>query len=234
MTTTVTVVAHGIGGRQDLPIPFSAAVIGAAVALVVSFVALGLLWRTPLLKGDAAGRPLPAGAARLLESGGFRWTLRIAGLAATGYVVAAALFGPDLATNPTARGVFVLLWVGLVPASVVFGPVWRLLNPLRTIHLGISALLRVDPREGLQPLPKQLGYWPAAVGLFAFVWLELVAPDRATLPVLRLWFAVYAAVQLVASAWFGSRWFDRGDAFEVYSALIAVVRPRGSRSTKAA
>jgi hypothetical protein len=230
VSTTVTVVAHGIGGRQDLPIPFSAAVAGAAVALVVSFVALGLLWRTPLLRGDAAGRPLPAGAAGFLDSAGFRWTLRVAGLVATGYVLVAALLGPDLATNPTARVVFVLLWVGLVPASVLFGPVWRLLNPLRTIHLGISALLRVDPRQAMQPLPRRLGYWPAAIGLFAFVWLELVAPDRTTLPVLRVWFAAYAAIHLVASAWFGSRWFDRGDAFEVYSALFGRLSVLGRRS----
>jgi hypothetical protein len=28
--------------------------------------------------------------------------------------------------------VYILFWVGLAPASVLLGPVWKLLNPLRT------------------------------------------------------------------------------------------------------
>lgn len=38
--------AHGVGDRQDLPIPFSYALTGAAIAVGVSFVAMGLLWRS--------------------------------------------------------------------------------------------------------------------------------------------------------------------------------------------
>lgn len=60
--------AHGVGSRQDLPIPFSYALIGAAVALVVSFAALGLLSRTRRLRPDTDGRPLPADLARGLDS----------------------------------------------------------------------------------------------------------------------------------------------------------------------
>ena len=42
MTGTGTLLAHGVGSREDLPIPFSLALIGAAVVLVVSFLALPL------------------------------------------------------------------------------------------------------------------------------------------------------------------------------------------------
>lgn len=52
-------IAHGVGGREDLPIPLSYALTGAVVALVISFTALGLLWRTPILRGDRAGRRVP-------------------------------------------------------------------------------------------------------------------------------------------------------------------------------
>lgn len=224
------VLAHGIGGRSDLPIPLSFAVTGAAVTLVVSFALLALLWRTPRLDGPHAGRALPVGLARALDSRWRRWVLAAVGLVASAYVAVAAVFGPDDALNPTAGVVYVLVWVGLVPASALFGPVWRALNPLRTLHRGLAALTRVDPRRGLRALPAWLGYWPAAVGLFAFVWLELAAPDRATLPVLRAWFGMYAAVHLVAAAWFGSAWFDRGDAFEVYSGLVARMAPVGRRA----
>jgi hypothetical protein len=222
--------AHGIGGRQDLPIPFEYALVGAAVTLVVSFVLLGILWSRPKLTGDEAGRPLPAGVARVIDSSGFRWAMRLLGLVAAGYVAVAALAGPDLATNPTAGVVYVFLWVGLVPLSLLFGPVWRLLNPLRTLHLLLSLVLRTRPEDGLRPVPAGLGYWPAAVGLLAFVWLELVAPDRATLPVLRTWFGLYAGIHLLAAAVYGSSWFDKGDAFEVWSKLFGRLSVFGRRS----
>lgn len=225
-----TVLAHGVGGRQDLPIPFSYALWGAAVTLVVSFLLLGVLWRSPRLRGEWAGHALPHGVQGFLDGAPFRWALRLAGLAVTGYVVVAAVFGPDLATNPTAGAVYVLLWVGLVPASVLLGPVWRLLNPLRTLHLLLSRALGTAPDEGLRPLPSGVGYWPAAAGLLAFVWLELVAPDRATLPVLRTWFALYAGIHLIAAAVYGSRWFDRGDAFEVWSDFFGRLSPLGRRA----
>jgi hypothetical protein len=222
--------AHGVGGRQDLPIPFSYAVAGAAVAVVVSFVALALLWRTSRLRGDEAGRPLPEPVAEFLDGAAFRLSMRLLGLAVTAFVVAAAVFGPDDALNPSAGFVYVLFWVGLVPASLLFGPVWRLLNPLRTIHLGLAKVMRTPPEEGLWRMPAWLGYWPAAAGLFAFTWLELVEPDRTSTATLKTWFGVYAGLQLIAAAAFGSRWFARGDAFEVYSALLGRLSPLGRRS----
>ncbi|MEJ7704186.1 MAG: hypothetical protein WKF47_11155 [Geodermatophilaceae bacterium] len=48
------VLAHGVGGRQNLPLPFELLVQGAVLALLVSFLGLGLLWRTP---GCAQARP---------------------------------------------------------------------------------------------------------------------------------------------------------------------------------
>jgi hypothetical protein len=226
----VNVLAHGVGGRQDLPIPFTYALIGAAVALVVSFVALAVLWREPQLGGPRTGVAVPPAVQRVLDASATRWVIRLVGLAATAYVATAAIAGPDLVINPTAGVVYVLFWVGLAPASVLFGPVWKLLNPLRTVHLLLSRAMGSDPAAGLRPLPERLGYWPAALALLAFVWLELAAPDRGTLPVLRMFFAVYVAVQLVMAAVFGDRWFERGDGFEAYSTLLGRMAPLQRRA----
>ena len=48
--------AHGLVGRQDLPIPRWLFAWGAAVVLVLSFVALAVLWPRPRLEGDQGGR----------------------------------------------------------------------------------------------------------------------------------------------------------------------------------
>ena len=44
--------------------------------------------------------------------------------------------------------------------------------------------------------------WPAALGLYAFVWIELVYPHGTELGPVRLWCAVYVAVMFVGGALF--------------------------------
>lgn len=226
----VAVGAHGVGSREDLPLPLGWAVAGAAAAVVLSFVLLGLLWREPHLDAARAGRPLPAPMARLLDAPGFRRALAGLGLLAGAWTLLALLAGPDDARNPVPWVVYVLLWVGLVPVSVLFGPVWRQLNPVRTVHALLNRALGLDPRDGVRPLPAGIGWWPAAVGLLAFAWLELVSPDPASLATLRTAIALYATVHLLAAFVWGSRWFDRGDAFEAWSGLYGRISPLGRRA----
>ncbi|MGC4944051.1 hypothetical protein [Kribbella sp. DT2] len=220
---------HGIGGRQDLPVPFGLAVGGAAVAIALSFVVLGLAWRTSKYRGNASGRPLPDGVTRTVDAGWFRWVVRLIGLAVFLYAMVSLLFGVDRLTNPIFGFVYILVWVGLVPLSLLLGPVWRTLNPLRTIHLLISKLLRQPASQGLLELPKWVGLWPAALGILAFTWLELVAPDRATLPVLQAWMALYVVITLFGAILFGDRWFAAGDPFEAYATLMSRLSPWGRR-----
>ncbi|MFG1649514.1 hypothetical protein ACGFIE_06280 [Micromonospora sp. NPDC049275] len=228
MTAGPALLAHGVGGRQDLPITLPELVVAAALTLVVTFVALGLLWREPRLDRDAAGgRPVPDRLAGFVDAPAFRWTLRGLGLLAAGWFCVGLLAGPDTPDNPTAGALYVLLWVGLVPVSLLFGPVWRAVSPLRTVHLLVALAARRDPARGVRELPAGLGLWPAALTLFGFVWLELVAPERATLPVITAWLAGYAVVMLGGAALFGADWFDRADPFEVYGALVGRLAPIG-------
>ncbi|WP_326735335.1 hypothetical protein [Streptomyces sp. NBC_01022] len=225
----VSVLAHGIGAQHDLPLSPFYAFAGAFAALFVSFLALGLLWSASRFRGDRAGRPLPAAVQRVADARPTRIVARALGLVAALLVVLHLLLGPaDPDRNPAPGAVYVLLWVGLVPASLLLGPVWRLLNPLRTLHLLGCRTLGRDPAAG-RPLPPRLGMWPAAAGLLAFTWLELVAPDPASSTALLLFLALYSAVQLAGAALHGARWFDHADAFEVYSGLLARLSPLGRR-----
>ncbi|MGH4025161.1 MAG: hypothetical protein ACRDRV_11340 [Pseudonocardiaceae bacterium] len=222
------VLAHGIGGREDLPLPMDLMVQGAVLALLASFFGLGVLWRSQRFRAGRAGWAVPLPVQRLVDSARFRWLLRLLGLAGTGYVFVMALVAPD-GRNPLPHAVYVLFWVGIVPLSLLFGPVWRLVNPLRTLHLLLAALTRIPADRGLRPLPDRLGYWPAALSLLSFVWLELAAPDGAAVPVLLLYFAGYGVLQLGAALLFGRRWFTTGDGFEVYSTLVGALSPIGRR-----
>jgi hypothetical protein len=156
--------------------------------------------------------------------------LRLLGFVFTGYVIWAAHFGPDSAINPTLGVVYVWLWVGLVPMSLLFGPFYRAVNPLRTVHLLLSRVTGGDPDEGVATLPPWVGVWPAAFGIFAFTWLELVYPRSSFLGPVQLWFAVYFAVVLVGAAVFGQRWIAAADPFEAYSTLVGHLSVFGRRA----
>ncbi|WUS96226.1 hypothetical protein OHA46_05795 [Streptomyces sp. NBC_00708] len=226
----VRVLAHGIGAQHDLPLSPFYAFAGAFAALFVSFLALGLLWSDSRFTGERAGRPLPAAVQRAADARATRVAARVLGAAGALFVVLWLLLGPaGPDRNPAPGAVYVLLWVGLVPASLLLGPVWRLLNPLRTLHLLACRVSGRDPETG-RSLPVHLGMWPAAAGLLAFTWLELVAPDPASPTALLVFLGVYAAVHLTGAAVYGAHWFDHADAFEVYSGLLARLSPFGRRT----
>lgn len=211
---------HGLGGRQDLPLPFSVVLTAAAAAVVVSFLVLTWRWPTARYAGTS-GIPLPR-VTRLIDHPALRWTVRAAGFAATAWAVLALLFGPDRLTNPFFGFLYVWVWIGLVPVALLFGPVWRTLNPFRTMHLLLARVANWPAGRGLwRRLPASVGLWPGVLLVLSFVWLELVAPDRTTISVVLLWVAVYAVVMIVGGILFGASWYAAADPFEVYATIMA-------------
>lgn len=212
---------HGLGGAQDLPVPAHVAITAGSVALVASFVVLVLARRRPRYDGQRRNRPLPATVAALLDSAWSRAWWRAVGFAFFGFVAWALFLGPDDNNNPVLGVFYVLVWVGVVPTSLLFGRVARALSPVRTIDTLLGRVLRGDPSKGLFPYPARLGSWPAAIGLFWFVWQELVDPDQVELSTIQVWVGTYVVVMLLGCALFGDTWLEHADPFEVYSDLVA-------------
>ncbi len=221
--------AHGLGGAKDLPIPLELAIAGAVAALVVSFTVLAIAWRKPRYDAATSGRPAPAWLDRLTSSTAWRVWWRSFGMVALLYVGWAAVAGQDTLINPLLGVFYVLVWVGIVPLSVLFGPVWKAVSPSRTINLLLAKVSGSDPEDGLYPYPERLGYWPAALGLLAFVWLELVYPGSTEIGAVRLWCAAYLGIMLMGGALYGDRFFAHADPFEVYSSLAAKLSVWGRR-----
>jgi hypothetical protein len=210
---------HGIASRRDLPLPFSLVMIGAVLALVISFAILIFAWRQPRFE-RVGGRPV-RGLTAVVDNPVVTLIARALVLATYVWAGLAMMVGQDLLTNPMFGFVFVWMWVGLVPISLLLGQFWRATNPLRTIHGGLCAVARIDPQQGLVTLQAGIGVWPAAVGLFGFGWLELVQPDRTTLAVLRLWALAWLVILILGAIVFGQRWIGAADPFEVYASTIA-------------
>ena len=224
----MTLLAHGVGSRTDLPIPIGFALYGAGAAILASFAVLLLFWRTPRLGGSGSGRPLPAGLQRLVDGAPLRRGLQAAALLVAAFVVAVALWGPRETDRNLAPWVLhVTFWVGLVPLSLLLGPVARVANPLRLLHRGLRGFVPARP-PGAARLPS-LGLWPAAGSLLVFVWLELVHPDRAEPVTVAVFLLGCAVVHVGLALWFGEDWFAHGDGFEAFSTLIARLSPWGRR-----
>lgn len=226
------VLAHGLGGSGDLPVPYAYAMVGAAWALTFTFALVAFAWRQPRFDPLKPGRALPAALTRFVDARASRATAAALALAFALWAVAAGISGPDSESNALLGAFYVLLWVGLVALSLAVGPVWRVISPMRTIYL---LLRRVTPQRLGRPrlsYPEGWGYRPAAVGLFAFVWMELASPNSASLPWIRTWIGCYAVLMLVGAWLCGQRWLARADPFGVYSMAVSRLSPfRRNRET---
>ncbi|UUZ60153.1 hypothetical protein [Nocardioides sp. B-3] len=223
------ILAHGIGGAKDLPIPLELAIAGAVAAPVVSFTVPAIARRKPRYDAATSGRPAPAWLDRLTSSLPRRAWWRTFGMLALLYVGWAAVAGRDTLINPFLGVFYVPVWVGIVPLSVLFGPVWKAISPSRTINLLLAKASGSDPSLGMYTYPARLGYWPAAIGLFAFVWLELVYPSSTEVGPVRLWCAAYLGIMLIGGALFGNKFFEHADPFEVYSTPASKLSIWGER-----
>jgi len=215
--------AHGIVGRQDLPIPKWLFGWAATVVLVVSFVGLAILWPRPRLE-QAAERRLVS-VPKLLDP-----ICGAIGVALFAFLVYAGFAGSQTAaTNIVPTFVFVTFWVGVAMLSLLFGDVFAAFNPWRALARGAAAIAGRVSRGGLpapMAYPAALGRWPAAAGIVAFVWLELIYPDRGDPSKLAVFALIYAAVQLVGMSLYGiGPWTRYGDAFASYYGLFARMSP---------
>jgi hypothetical protein len=216
--------AHGLVGRQDLPIPRWLFAWAAAVVLVVSFVALAVLWPQPRLQEARERRVLRVPGALDPICG----TL---GIALFALVVYAGFAGTQTATaNLAPTFIYVVFWVGFPVASLLFGDVFRAFNPWRAVARGAGwAAGRLSGAQTVPaplPYPARLGRWPAALGILGFAWLELVYANRDDPTTLAILALGYAAVQLVGMSLYGiEAWERHGDAFSVYFGLFARLSP---------
>lgn len=218
--------AHGLVIRADLPIPEWLFGFGAAAVVVVTFVLLAVAWRSPRLE-EPRTRWLPDRIGRLVTGRGLEALAGAVGVFALGLVIWAGYTGtetPNANLAPTL--VYIPFWLGFVPLSILFGDVFRVFNPWRALGRGVGAMLsRFEMPEPLA-YPARLGHWPAAAGLLAFAWLELVATDG-DLPVnVATATCIYTAIQLVGMSLFGTQqWCDRAEAFGVYFNLLSRISP---------
>lgn len=213
-----TALAHGIGGRADLPVPLEFFLVGGAVVLLVSFGALAVLWPSPRLQGGPRFR----GNGLVVP----QWVARgVAGLGLTFFalVVTAGLFGdPEARSNIAPVAVWVLFWLVIPFGAAVGGNAWSMLSPWRAT----GKMLGFDGPGG----PGRWGVWPAAAGFLAFTWMELVSGRSAEPRMIGIAaLGYFAFVVAIASRTGIDRAVASVDTFAVYNRLVSGISPLGRR-----
>ncbi|MEO6867075.1 MAG: hypothetical protein ABI200_03560 [Gaiellales bacterium] len=221
--------AHGIQGRADLPVPLIAFYWAAAAVLIISFVALGLAWRRPLLarleQSSPAADPLPAAVAATTASHGVgRWLAGLAGCLIWIATIITSMFGSaELNDNPAPIIIFVVWWIMIAVIGGLIGDVWRAMHPIAFIARSAG----FEEQRDEHPWPSSLGIWIGVAGLGAFIWLELVYPTAADVRLLGTLVLAWSVGTLAGMQRYGVRvWLDQAEPFAVYTRVLAHMAPR--------
>jgi hypothetical protein len=227
--------AHALASRQDLPVPAWLFAWGASIVLVVSFFALSAGWRAPRFE-QLHERPFGAGVSRILLSLPVQAICGAIGVFLLGLAVYAGLEGTEAPDrNFALTFIFVTCWLGFPFFSAIFGDLFRPFNPWRAVGrlagTGFQAI--AGQRAAHATYPERVGRWPAAIGLLAVVWLEVVYGkggvgfDPHTVAVAAL---LYSAYTLAMMAVFGTEeWCQRGEIFSVYFGMFGRLGIFGTR-----
>ena len=215
------VMAHGLVGRYESPLPLVVYLSGAGLAVALSF-ALVLIRDVRATSTHTEDvRPVPIAIRR---------GLRGLGLIAWLWIVVQALLGGGGDADVASLFLWVYGWVGLALLSALAFPLWHWLDPFATLHDVGAALLR---RVGVQPwdpapYPARLGQWPAVAGFVFFIWIELVAFFGLAGRTAGFVMLGYTILTLVGMAQFGrDTWRANGETFSVWFGTLGRLAPFG-------
>jgi hypothetical protein len=229
--------AHALVAREDLPIPAWLFAWGASIVLIASFFALSAAWRQPRFE-DERWRSLGEGLSRALLGIPAQVVCGLVGIFLLGVAVYAGLKGTEAPDrNFTITFLFVTVWLGVPALSVLIGDFFRMFNPWRAVGRAVGGAFEAiaGQRFAHARYPQWLGRWPAAIGLLAFVWLEIVygvsggvavglSPHSAAVAAI-----IYSVYTLAMMAVFGAEeWCERGEVFSVYFGMFSRLAPVGA------
>lgn len=233
-------VAHGVGSRGDLPLPLWQFAWAAMAAIVISFLALGILWNSPRFTALSRGRSVSSTA--LAVAAGLT---RLLGVGLYVLVLASALFGTDDSdVNLAPVTIYVVAWVGIATVSGAVADAWTAVNPFAVFARAIDRMrgtARVaspledetaDSAEGHSNLDNGW-YWWAPLGLLSFLVLELVHPSGDSPRLMGIAMLIHLGVTL-AGAWRnGAQWIRHGEPFTFIFRSIGAMAPIGSNEAGA-
>jgi hypothetical protein len=220
-------VAHGFEERYDLPVPLSYVITGACLVVAFTFLVAAVF-----MKAEALPEPAASDQSTAKPSSPVRIFVRIISwLFAVLIVVSATIGTTDPLMNLAPTFVWIIWWVGLGFAVVVFGNFWPSLDPWGTTFDAFDATAkRLGFTNGIARnchWPKWLGAWPAVFLLLAWSWTEVVYPIASNPRKLGVMILGWTAISFLGMLCFGkTQWQKHFDVFALYFASLGRVSLR--------
>jgi hypothetical protein len=219
------VYAHAFGYRYDLPLPMEFYMTGATLAVLISFVVMGVFLKD-------SHEPSRASQFNLLQVPGLQWlqhhvclsAIRLGSVTIFAFILIVGFFGnPDPLKNIAPTFIWVIWWVGMAFVSALVGDLWSLINPWKILFFYFEKKIKITSYFAY---PQKLSYWPA-VGLFViFAWMELISEGAEAPQNLSIFILTYSFVTWVGMLLFGGRsWLTHGEIFTVTFGLLARFAP---------
>ena len=219
--------AHGFDERYDLPAPLSYFVVGAVLAVGLSFVLAVFLGRANL-QGFAQKEqpPISAPIAPYLTSYWLGFT-RIIGLTIFLVILVAAFFGTqDPLMNLVPTIIWIIWWIGFSLLVACVGDIWIFFDPWRSLHHGGHNLI-TNSRNGREihglnwHWPSSLGQWPAVLLLVIWAGLEIIYPIATSPFKVGQLILLWTLVSLIGMfCWRPAKWQHHADVFAIYFSVL--------------
>ncbi|WP_022703664.1 hypothetical protein [Pseudorhodobacter ferrugineus] len=196
-----------------MTLPTGYYMLGAAVTVAVT----GLLATTPRLVPDMTLRTLLTRRVWLPVSvtSYAAWIVLLA-LVLIGFVGAR-----DPMHNLLTLIIWTIVWVALPMGCMVFGNMWRAVNPWTAPIQLTRQILGRTRGAGI----ARLGHLPAVAGLFGFFWFYIVSMSPDDPQTLALATASYWTVIFVLGVVEGEDWLEQGEFLTVYFGYLSKIAP---------
>jgi hypothetical protein len=227
---SVRAYGHGFGMRYDLPLPLGLWIIGAAGAIVLSFVIVAIAVRA----NAAVEAPAQANLVRwhidnAITRANIRVIVQVFTVAALVLIVVAGIIGDQTPTrNLAPTAIWIAWWVGFSYLSAFVGNIWALVNPWAAIFDWCKRIVSKPraPQGARINWPKGLGVWPAIALFFVFAWLELVWGGRSIPSQLAWLVAGFSVLTWTGMFIFGrTTWLTYADPFALAFGVLSKFGP---------
>ncbi len=210
--------AHAFGQSYTLPLPLWLYLAGSSTVVILSFLFSVLFvgtWKKESLRYNVSEWRI----VRVIKKPIVRTLISMLSLSLLALLLLAAAFGKTEPTqNFTAIFIWIIFYLGVTYLTLLVGNIWSRFNPFYVA----TSWWKQKP---LFSYNESLGYYPALLGYFVFIWLELISggagarPDNLFLLILCYLFATLLGVIL----WGRDAWFRFVDFFSVFFSLIGAM-----------
>ena len=221
---------HGFGLRYDLPLPLMLWIIGAACAVLLSFVVISIAVRA---NASVEAPAQPKFLRRQIDDGVTTSKVcliaQFLAVAALILVVVAGIIGDQTPTrNLAPTAIWIGWWVGFSYLSAFVGNVWAVVNPWAAIFDWSERILSKPraPRRAKVSWPESIGVWPGNALFIVFAWVELIWEGR-SIPSLLAWLAIgFSVLTWTGMFIFGrSTWLTHADPFALAFSVLSKFGP---------